>query len=216
MAGHTRDFTHAGLPKLEDGIPFVQGFRHALQYRATVTLAIGDDIYINGNVPDDEFWQVRQFFVSDSTGPVGANGQGWQKQALRFHLSQRESPIATAAAPTPAGDFVIPTVPQWVPIWRRDWDGVTYLAWVDANGALLLVSEANPVWSANVWLPGTRWQFDSRSCEFATVGAQAFYVQMIVDRWQMPLDVFEKNIRRDPLLLPRAVHLAGYTPLLKG
>ena len=189
MPTHDRIFTAAKYPDMKEGEPVFGGFRMYLQLDAKVQLAIGDSIKVKWEVPGDEYWRFRGLHVLDNTNAAGAAGQGWKKQFIHQILSARFISGEASAAdnrPQAAYNEIKPGV---FPVWNRQWDGATYLAFLDAIGNVLNISPKDPTWTVNVLPPGSSWQLHAVECEFAAAAEFSFDTHILVDRYIKPANM---------------------------
>lgn len=201
MAILNLDYRKCELPPLREGRDMGGGvFRHNIRYEGKADPGIGDDIRIFGRVPSTEWWQVRGFYISDVTD-AGLRGNGWEKQQLFLLQSQSTSPEADAATPEPEGPFTLNRYPEALyPVWARGWDGVTSLAWGDANGNVLYITDKDPTWSVSLWAPVQEFRVYSRGALVASGGIERdFDLHMLVDRFSDPASQFERDATKsDP------------------
>lgn len=185
MPTHTRDFSGPGMPDIKLGEPIFGGYRMILQMRATMQVAIGDNIQMFWTVPGDEYWRLLGMHISDNTAPLP---QGWEQQQVQQMTSVRfYSAEATLANPTPLADWTHTDGGQIV--WARGWDGATYLTYLDVLGNLLHISAKDPTFQTTIWHPGSRWLLYSKACEKAGASALPFAIKMLVDRFVAPANV---------------------------
>lgn len=189
MPTHNRDFTGAEPPDMKLGEPIFGGFRQYIQFDAKVQLAVGDSIKVKWNVPGDEYWRFRGLHILDNTNAAGASGQGWKKQTIHQILAARFlTAEADAATPRPVAGYTA-VKPGVFPVWQRQWDGATYLAFLDAIGNVLNISPKDPTWNVTVLGPGSSWQIHAQECEFAAAAEFPFDTHLLVDRFTIPANL---------------------------
>lgn len=189
MATKTLDFTGAKYPDLTLGLPVFGGFRHYIIFDGKVTLAVDDSISVRWNIPGNEYWRLRAAFVSDSTKGATQKGQGWEEQRIQLETAGAwRSGEATTAAPRPVVPYT-KSIPAKYPVWWRQWDGVTFLAFQDANAVILPIHMKDPTFDITVFPPGSIWDLAGLHCEFASTGDQPFDTHILVDRYIMPANL---------------------------
>jgi len=193
LATHDRIFDAAKYPDMREGEPVFGGYRNYLQFDAKIQLAVGDSIKIKWDVPGDEYWRIRGLFVFDNTNAAGAAGQGWKKQTIHQILSSRFiSGEASAADPRPSAKY-IDSKPGVFPVWPRQWDGVTYLTFLDSIGNVLNIAPKDPTWNVTVLAPGSSWQLHAQECEFAAAAEFPFDTHILVDRYIKPANMGDED-----------------------
>lgn len=184
MATQAFDFQLVKLPPIEEALELFGGWMHELVFNVIPLdlAAPGDDLVIGGRVPPEEDWQVLQLSAADASAPA-ATVNGWKAQTLSLLMQEGTAPSANAAVPRPTGPMG--QVYQQIEIWSRQWDGVSYLHWGEAQGAFrdwLAIRPSDPVISVHRWPGGAIWQVYSYGCEQASGGAETFQVRIIVLR----------------------------------
>ncbi len=187
MANQDRDFTNCVPPDMKLGQPVFGGYRMYLQFDAKAEVGVGESIKILWIIPGDEYWRLRGLFVLDSTN--GGFGNGWKKQTIQCTTTSRFQTVeASSADPAPNAKY-IQTKPGQFPIWQRNWDGVTYLAFTDALGSWLNIAPKDPTWNITVLPPGSRWMLYAQESEFASGAEFRFDTHLLVDRYIMPANL---------------------------
>lgn len=191
MAFQSFDFQRVKVVPITEGIEVFGGWVHWLSFVTQVNLAAAlDDLWVQGRVPLDEDWQVLQIQVDDLTAAV--NPQGWKRQTIEAFLAFG-TVNANSVTPQPTSEMVAST--QFVPIWRRIWDGATYVQWGDIAGGFddpIIIRSCDPVFSFHRWPAGMIWRVRSENCEQASGGLKTFVISILalrLPREEQGLDV---------------------------
>lgn len=191
MADAVADFSRLKLLPREQGIPFLDGRLHHIEYRVDSTgVLAGERITVRGVVPWDDIWQVLQLTVEDASG-TGSVPNGWKFQGIRAVIRSMRSPTGVPGAQVVTGVCQDRSFRPF-PVWERAWDGVTYLSWGETerdDDPLLIVQPANPVFSMHRWPAGFEFEVHSVGAETNCEAGVKYSVELIVLRFPRDMEV---------------------------